>query len=235
MALAALMLGTSASGWSQANLSPTLYRGIISYVEGGRRHQIDVGKPCSDLWVSPDGRVIAFIAVQKAEPPTPTERGSFIEESSLYIARKSDRFKPVPLDVGPVSIGGNQWTVFRNPSLSPDLRTIYFEIPDTMTTWKLLKRAVSGGVPTVLGDVMAYCVVWNGERSGDLLTMVRQDSTSGRPAAGVRYPCYLSSQAGEPIMVADGMSQSCFAFDDFSMRWSSKHGGVCRSNAANAR
>jgi len=218
-----------APGWSQRNPHASLSRGVISYVaEDGKRQQIDVRRPCADLWVSPDGRVITFIAIEKSEPPTPAEPEPFIKESSVYIARASDHFKPVAVGLKPVLIDGNLWTVFRNPSLSPDLQTVYFLVPYTATTWKLMRRALSGGIEKPVEDAMAYCVIWGGEHSGDLLTSNRQDSISGRPATGVTYPCYLSGRSGEHTMVADGVLQDCWAFDDFSTRWSREHGGACR-------
>jgi hypothetical protein len=202
---------------------------VISYVEeDGQRQQISIGKPCSDLWVSPDEHAIAFIAIERSEPPTPAERGPFIEESSVYIAWQSSHFKPVLLNLKSVFIDGNPWTVFRNPSLSPDLQTVYFMVPYTMTTWKLMRRALTGGTPSAVGDAMAYCVIWGGDHSGDLLTIVRQDATPGHPATGVTYPCYLSGRSGDQTMIADGLSQDCWAFDDFSARWSREHAGACR-------
>jgi len=227
--LSLLALIVSAQGWGQGSPLPALSNGVIRYPgEDGRRQRINVGKPCSDLWVSPDGRVIAFIAIEKAEPPTPAERGPFIEESTAYIAWKSDYFKPVPLHLKPVSIDGNQWRVFRQPSVSPDLHTVYFLIPDTMTTWRLMSRSLSGGPLKTVGDVMTYCVIWGGSRSGDLLTMIRQDPGPSHPASGVTYPCYLSGAPGDRTMIADGVSQSCWAFGDFASRWSGKRGGACR-------
>ena len=215
--------------WGQGSRSPELSRGVISYFEpDGRRHQINVGKPCSDLWVSPDGGVIAFIAIQRAEPPTPAEREPFIEESRIYIAWRSDHFKPVPLQLKPVPLDGNLWAIFRNPSISPDLQTLYFLVPYTITTWKLMSSQLSGGSPKILADAMTYCVVWGGDHSGKLLTMVRQDEAPGREAEGVRYPCYLSGQSGGSSLLADGDSKSCFSFDDFVRRWSNDNKAVCR-------
>jgi hypothetical protein len=91
-------------GWGDA--LKTLSNGIVTYEENGRRKEIQVGKKCADLWVSPDESVVAFIAIHKSKPATPQEIEPFIQESSIYIARKSDHFKPVHLAVK----GRTRWT-----------------------------------------------------------------------------------------------------------------------------
>jgi hypothetical protein len=238
--LAAFTLAAIASAhcWGEdqsQGRNPRLSGGVISYVENGERLELKVGKPCSDLWVSPDGSVIAFIAIEKAQPPTSNEQGPFIEESSVYVAWRSQHFRPTRLDIDLVSIDGKPWRIFRQPSVSPDLATVYFLVPYTMTTWRLFSRPLVDGSVKDLGDAMAYCVVWGGQYTGDLMTVVRRESTTGPPPRGVTYPCYLSGQGASRTNLADGVSQDCVEFGAFSARWGEEHGGVCRPNLAGAR
>ena len=220
----------SARGWGES-LHPLLAKGVISYTaEDGRRQEISVGKPCSDLWVSPDERVMVFITIEKAEPPTAWEIGPFIEESSIYIAWKSDHFRPVRLGLKSVSIGDRGWKVFRYPSLSPDLGMVYFQVPYTMTVGRLMSCSLSGDALKTVGDVGDYCVIWGGAHSGDLLTMRRQDAPLEDPNRGVTYPCYHTTGSGDSSMIADGVTQSCWVFDRFATRWTRAHGGgACRA------
>ena len=170
---------------------PTLLNGVISYnAEDGQRRMIHVGRKCADLWVAPDESVITFIAIDKVRPATGSETEPFIEESSIYIARRSDDFKPDHL-VASVPIDGRVWKVVRQPSLSPDLKTVYFSVPFTMTSWKLLSTSLRARSYTTIGNADSYCVVWGGEHSGALLMEIRRESNSG-----VRYPCYLRSKSG---------------------------------------
>jgi hypothetical protein len=64
---------------------------------------------------------VAFIAIHKSKPATPQEIEPFIQESSIYIARKSDHFKPVHLAVK-VELDGRSWKVVREPKLAPGSR-----------------------------------------------------------------------------------------------------------------
>jgi hypothetical protein len=212
----------------------TLSNGTVSFVdEDGRRRALRVGHKCADLWVAPDESVFAFIAIEKALPPTAQEIEPFIEESSIYIARRSDHFRPVRLDLGSVQINGKSWKVVRQPSVSPDLKRVYFLVPYTMTDWKLVSASPAANLRSIIGDAMTYCVVWGGKDSGDLLMMTRRDPTPSQPAPGVTYPCYLSARSGGRSMIVDGVTQECWDFGAFSARWSREHGGVCRPTDAN--
>jgi hypothetical protein len=204
---------------------PTLSNGIVSYEEDGRRKEIRVGMKCSDLWVSPDESVIAFIGIEKAQPATTHEIEPFIEESSIYIARKSDHFKPLHLAVK-VEIDGRTWKVVREPKVSPDLVTVYFVVPNTMTTSKLMSTMLPTSPYKMIGDATDYCIMWGGDSSGDLILLSRHDPepTTSDPAPGVSYPCYVRSQSGARTKLAD----ECFGdFDKLAARWSREHGGTC--------
>ena len=215
----------SLQGWGES-VPPTLSNGVVTYTgENGQRKEIQVGKKCSDLWVSPDGSIIAFIAIEKAQPPTAHEVEPFIEESSIYIARRSDHFKPIHLAVK-VQIDERIWRVVREPKVSPDLATIYFFVPNTMTTWKLMSTAIPTGPYKTIADATDYCVVWGGDHSGDLVLLARHDPepTAKDPAPGVTYPCYIRSQSGARTQLAD----ECFeSFDKLATQWSREHGGTC--------
>jgi len=202
-------------------LHPTLSHGVVGYIaEDGQRRQVEVGKKCADLWVAPDDSIIAFVAVDKAQPPTANESEPFIEESSIYVARKSDHFKPVHLVVS-VVIDGRTWKVVRQPSVSPDLKTVYFSVPFTMTTWKLLSTPLQDHSYTTIGDADSYCVIWGGDDSGELLMQVRREANTG-----VSYPCYLRSKSGTLTRVAG--EDQCWGFGEFAARWSREHGGKCQ-------
>jgi hypothetical protein len=203
------------------NGRPTLSKGTISYLAvNGQRAEIRVGKKCLDLWVSPDESMIAFIAVEKSLFHTENEEEPFIEQSSIYIARRSDHFTPVRIPLKGVVIDGRSWTVFRAPSVSPNLKTVYFSVPNTMTTWRLMSVPLHGEAYGMFGDEVSYCVVWGGKHSGDLLTLERDQG-----AVGPTYGCYLRDQSGSRTLVAN--EQECIGFDDFAVRWSKEQGGAC--------
>jgi hypothetical protein len=107
---------------------PMLKDGVITYLaSSGGRTKIRIDKPCADLWVSPDERVIAFITLDKTNP---AEIGmGQLEESNIHIAKKSDNFKSILIALKPIHIRGMQWKVVRQPSISPDLKTLYFLVP----------------------------------------------------------------------------------------------------------
>ena len=204
---------------------PMLSRGVVSYVtQDGQRREIQVGRRCADLWVAPDESAIAFIAIERAQPATANEIEPFIEESSIYIAHKADHFRPVHLVVK-VTIDGRTWKVVRQPSLSPDLKTVYFSVPYTMTSWKLLSTLLPARFYRTIGDADSYCVIWGGEHSGEVLMESRREADPKDPNPGVTYPCYLRSKAGRLTKVADG--DQCWGFSDFAARWSREQGGTC--------
>ncbi len=210
--------------WGEG-LRPTLSKGVVTYEENGRRKEIQVGKKCSDLWVSPDESIVAFIAIEKSKPATAQEIEPFIEESNIYIARKSDHFKPVHLAVK-VEINGRTWKVAREPKLAPDRETVYFFVPNTMTTSKLMSTTLLAGSYKALADATDYCVVWGGDHSGELILLARRDPepTAADPAPGVSYPCYVRSQSGSRTKLVD----DCFAdFNQVASRWSGEHGATC--------
>jgi hypothetical protein len=182
-----------------------------------------VGKKCADLWVSPDGGAFAFISIEKAQPATANEAEPFIEESAIYIARRADHFVPVHVVVRPV-VDGRTWKVVRQPSLSPDLNTVYFSVPYTMTSWKLLSSSLSAGSYRILDDADSYCVVWGGEHSGQLLMQKRHEADPNGPS-GVTYPCYLRSKSGVLAKVAN--EDQCRSFSEFATQWSRDRGATC--------
>src|SRR5438093_1565222 len=85
-----LCIALTAGSAQGQNTSPILTDGAITYFEAGQRKQITVGKTCADLWVSPDGSVIAFIAIEELRSFGQFSEG--IEQSSIYIAKKVEGF-----------------------------------------------------------------------------------------------------------------------------------------------
>ena len=213
---------------------PMLKDGVITYLaSNGERAKIQIDKPCADLWVSPDESVIAFITLDKVETgfeTAPFPQGTSYEQliqSSIYIAKKSDNFKPVPITLKPIYVRGDQWKIVRQPSLSPDLKTLYFVVPTYMTSWSVLSTKLPLGSNRTLTDLEeGYCVIWGGKYSGDLLLILR---TYGKGKdAGIQYPCFLRNKHGRLTQIADDRECSDSAFDEFASRWSHKNGGVCK-------
>jgi hypothetical protein len=201
-----------------------LSHGVITYVANdGHRAKVAVGGACADLWVSPDQSIIAFIAIDKMGPTTTQSSEPFIEQSTVYIARRLDGFAPLRV-VAQIRTDGRVWRVARQPSVSPDLRTIYFSVPYTMTTWKLMRGSIPPTSFETIGDADGYCVIWGGKHSGELLMQSRRESGQLRPR-GAEYPCYLRSKEGTLTNVAT--EDACWAFDEFAERWSGERGGAC--------
>jgi hypothetical protein len=185
----------------------------------GSKSVIQVGKRCADLWVAPDESVIAFIGIERAAFGTENDASPAIDESSVYIARKAENFKPIRLPFDQVAVEGALWRVFRSPSISPDLRTAYFTVPVTMKDWKLMSIALPSGVPQVVHDVSEYCVIWGGPHSGALITM---ENVYAPRYDGIR--CFVPSVAGRRTRTDDG---DCTDFGAFASRWARQHRGGC--------
>ncbi|HKV81634.1 MAG TPA: hypothetical protein VJP02_26035, partial [Candidatus Sulfotelmatobacter sp.] len=115
-----------------------LVGGVVTYSSSdGKERQIAVGKPCADLWTDPDENVVAFIAVEKQRPAWGGAPEPYIEQSSVFVARRSDGFRPTRIGID-IEIDGLRWKVAREPRVSPDYSTLYFFVPDTMTSWALV-------------------------------------------------------------------------------------------------
>ena len=200
-------------------ISAKVTNGKITYLgEDGHSREIDVGRPCADLWVSPDERVLAFIAIDQAKPPTAGEIAPFIEESRIYVAIKSDHFKPVLIGSSPVSVDGRPWKVFRLPSVSPDLKTVYFMIPATMTSWKLMSTPLRGGQSKAVSDAGAYCVIWGGHHSGELLMLTRVETSGAAPF--VTYRIELFDRTASRTLIAP--DRDAARFGEIASRWAER-------------
>ena len=164
---------------AQDHPSPTLQNGVISYTaKDGKRVPLRVGFSCSDLWVAPGGGAIAFIAVKEEKPPGPNEIAPFIERSDVYIAMRRQNFQPARIAASP-SIDGVVWNVAREPKLSPDMQSIYFLVPNYMTSFQLTRKPLGENSYERIADVQDYCVVWGGPHSGDLILLVPKDGAQG--------------------------------------------------------
>jgi len=206
------------------SISAKVTNGKITYVgEDGRLREIGVGRQCADLWVSPDERVLAFIAIDEVKPPTTGEITPFIVGSRIYVAFKRDDFHPVLIGPGPVSLDGRLWKVFRLPSVSPDLKTVYFMIPAAMTSWKLMSTPLRGGQSKSESDAGAYCVVWGGDHSGELLMLTRVEPIEAVPYVTHRIEL-LDRTASRTLIAPD---RDAARFGEVASRWARQHGGTC--------
>jgi hypothetical protein len=200
---------------------PSLDKGVIHITSrSGDRGEIQIGKRCSDLWVAPDESVIAFIGIERVIPGTEDDASPAISESSVYVAREVDDFRPIRLPFEQVEVQGRPWRVFRGPSVSPDGKTAYFSVPVTMKDRTLMSVSLPTGVPRVLHDHVEYCVIWGGPKSGALLTL---ENVYEPRFDGLR--CYATSVAGRRTRLND--DGDCSAFLDFASRWARQHKGSC--------
>jgi len=203
---------------------PRLNDGVISYIaEGGQRTIIATGERAADLWVSSDGAVIAFIGIAKQTPDASgLTLSPLIEESHVYTARKADQFAPHRVPLKPIPINRRSWTVFRDPKAAPDLKSVFFSIPYTLTTSRVFRASLNTGDYEPIGDATDFCVVWGGGHTGDLLLQER--SIPADPSTGVVYRCVLGSKSGTRTPVSD----QCEDFRMFATEWSQAQGGACR-------
>jgi hypothetical protein len=198
--------------WAQT-ARPKLIDGVISYTsQDGQQKTIQIEKKCSDLWVSPDESVIAFIAIDR-ETASQNDQEPSIEKSTVYIARRDNHFMPIRLSEESVFIAGRQWQIFRNPRVATDRKTAFFEIPYTETTSRVVVATTSSKTYRVIGDASTYCVVWGGTHSGQVILQRREILND--PSTGVLYRCYLRSQSGAETRIGD----DCSNFDQFIGRW----------------
>ncbi len=194
---------------------PSLRNGVVTYIEDGRKREIQVGYKCVDLWVSADGNVIAFVAVEKSRGPLHSD---FIEKSSIYVARRQEHFKPRRIDVGRLVISERSWNVVRSPSISPDQKILYFLVPDYATSSQLMAFDLVGHTSAPVREVTDYCVIWGGQHSGQLLLQIREP-VRGHPS----YPCHLKTKSGMEVEIAD--EDHCDA--NFFFTWARRRGGDC--------
>jgi hypothetical protein len=207
-------------------IKPMLKDGVITYLaKNGERTNVQIDRPCADLWVAPDEKLIAFITLDKTDKSRTINDVGYLEESSIHIAMKSDNFKPLTIAMKPISIRGMRWKVVREPSLSPDLKTLYFTVPSAMTSWSLFSTQMPTGENNLItvGKGSGYCVIWGGSHSGDLLINIR---TIGEAMPSASYPCFLRNKNGKLKRVA--RDNECAEFWNYAPKWSQKNGGVCR-------
>jgi hypothetical protein len=213
------------------DLQAAVTDGAITYTdENGIRKSVNVGRKCTDLWTAPDGSLMAFITIERytTPPRNPVlgyDEGPIIEESKIYIARRSERFAPQPVQVRPILIYGREWSVFRQPSVSPDGKTLFFEVPDSVVASMLVSMSLNSGASRQLGDVSDYCVIWYGRHSGELVVQGRYISDD--PAPSVSYRCYLRDSRGASKDILD----SCASLEDFAKDWSRQNGASCTPSA----
>jgi hypothetical protein len=202
---------------------PRLDDGVISYVdEGGQRRAIAIGERAADLWVSPDGTLIAFIGVAKQpSAASGVTAEPLIEESHIYTARKVDQFAPRRVPLQAIPINGRSWRVFRDPKVAPDRKSVIFAIPYTSTTSRVFRASLNTGDYTPISDATDFCVVWGGSGAGDLLMQDRYIPAD--PSTGVVYQCFLKSGSAPRTHVSD----QCENFELFAAEWSRAQGAAC--------
>ncbi len=204
----------------------TLKDGAISYSDGAARSVVRTGGPCSDLWVSPDGEMIAFIRIDRSRP-NPGAIAPFIERSTIFVASRSTGFKParVALD-HPPRVDRREWNVFRDPVLSPARRTVYFLVPAAGTSYFLMSVPVAGGTARPITWVEAYCVLWGGATPGDLLAVIRGEPPDDTRGVTHLYYHYGASGSAEQI----GTREHDGDWRDVVRAWAHKYGGTCEAN-----
>jgi hypothetical protein len=202
-----------------AGIQAELRDGSVSYVsEDGSRKFIDVGRRCSDLWVSPDEENLAFIAVDRTRG-SDAESGPLILASTIYVARRSEGFVPVRLEIKPVRLYDRDWQVLRAPRVLPDGETVVFVVPHSITSGALFAHDLKTAITREVADgVVAFCIAWGGPRVGTILTQ-RRRIIDLQP----RYQCYAKDPSGSEVRIAE----ECELFDDFSRTWSQAEGGSC--------
>jgi hypothetical protein len=194
----------------------------------GMQERLDVGKRCIDLWVSPHESVIAFIGIDKTrspdEAPVYGSKQPIIDQSTIYIATRAGHFVPKAVVSRSFEIAGRSWSALREPSVTPDRQTVLFDIPISMTTWKVMRLSLSSGDYRSVGDATAYCVVWGGRYSGSVL-LQRRSIRRGLPASAeaIAYRCYRVDQTGRLDMVSD----DCSGFSSFADQWCREHAASC--------
>lgn len=205
----------------------SIKNGIVYYpAQDGKPRAISLGNACTDLWVAPDASAFTFVGIDKARKPDGTEwllgqqTEPLIERSSIYVARRADGFAPLRVVSRPFKIDGRTWEVLRHPSLSPGGEKLFFVIPYTMTTWKLISYSTRKGLYGTVGDATDYCIIWGGPYSGDQILQSRYLQAAG--AGGIAYRCYLRRAMGTSIISAD-----CPVFEEFVSGWAKNNGGTC--------
>jgi hypothetical protein len=140
----------------------------------------------------------------------------------VYVARESDGFVPRRISLKPVTIAGTQWRVFRRPSVSPDGKTIFFEIPDSVVGSTIMSRSLTREALQTVGGASDYCVIWGGAHSGQLILQRRHVPVEDA-SHGVQYRCYLRHSVGQLQEIAE----KCDDLGKFAAAWSRSHRGSC--------
>jgi hypothetical protein len=112
--------------------------------------------------------------------------------------------------------------------MSPDLKSVYFLIPATATSWFLMRASTTGGAARPIIFVEDYCVLWGGEQSGDVLTMTRH---MGRPEEELTHWSYHVGPGLTRVRVGSvGSRERDGDFRQFVIAWIHGHGGNCEAN-----
>ena len=204
---------------------PTYSHGVITYrAPSGRAAKIQVGTNVRDFWVAPGGEAVAFVRIERLRALGPGEVEPLVERSRIYIGLRSQGFRPFRVPSEP-SINTKVWHVAQEPKLSPDLKSIYFLVPNYMTSLQLTRSSIHGAAYERIADVSEYCVVWGGSHSGDLIVLVAQHPLGVEPGKGITYPCFWRQPSGAQVELARECAAS---FEAIVGNWSAKHGGTCR-------
>ena len=225
LTVSALYAGLATASSAPQASAPALKDGSISYTDDkGISHRIDVGGRCSDLWVAPGGSAIAFIRID-ASQPDPFAIEPFIKKSTVFIAIKAEAFAPHRVIFPSPKIDGRTWSVFRDPVTSPDLRTVYFDVPAAGTSAALMSVPATGGTATLIAYEQGYCVMWGGQYNGDLLMIAQRP---GRPDEGLVQWYYRASN--RRTMIPIGNRDRDGDFGTFVRKWANRYGGTCQDN-----
>lgn len=210
---------------------PAIKDGVITWTDSNdQRLKIDVRTRCADLWVSPDGGLIAFIALDHTVPHhgpvLPWEQDVvMIDSSSVYIARRADGFIPVLAVSGSYRIhlpGAEYSSILRSPSVSQDGQTVFYTIPYGGATSLLMSKSLRNGETRAVVEMIEYCPLWGGKQSGNLLLTRRHQGET------IEYWCELRNQVGQLTILN---TKDCM-LNDFSKRWTATNGSLCRLAAS---
>jgi hypothetical protein len=195
---------------------------VMLTAPSGRERALTVGMRCTDLWVTPDKRAIAFVAVEAFRGHSVDASSDMIKRSAVYIAREMNDFSPVLVVSRTFVINGRRWGVVRHPKLSSDEQFLYFDIPFTMTTSRLMRLSLESNTYEELRNEVDFCTIWGGSYSGGVVIQSRHIASN--PREGIVYDCDLLYRLKTPVL----LNRKCPEFARFSAVWSARHDAVCK-------
>ena len=206
---ACILIALMSVGWAEGQ-SPECLNGILYY----QNHTIELPGRCDQIWTAPGGSIIAFAMNTSGGSPPATK---------VYWASKADGFKPVNVPLKMIRLYGIHFDSYEFPSLSPDGKLLFFQVPTSATSSTLFSTSLSGGGTRLITEVGDYCVIWDGKLAGSILYSRRGYAPNSYV---IRYSCYLRSPGGATSLV----SQDCNTpFGTFQRAWEQANQSRCPS------